>query len=605
MYLFLNKILLLFQESKIHGANMARKNVRPPHHQDLDRSIAIAKILMICFIAEHNLPFLLADHFTELCRKMFPDSEIAQGLHMKRTKCSEMVKQFGNNIHDDVVSQLRNNPFSMVIDESTDVSTTKCLSVLVKYFDSNEEMIKTRLLDLLNVYENHSSNVGSSGESLFQLIMNTINSNDIPLNNLVGLAADGASNIMGAYNSLSSRLRQHLPDLKIFKCICHSIHLCASEAAKMLPRQCEDLLRNIYTHFSHSAKRKYEFMQFQNILSLKPHKLLHVSQTRWLSLHQAVERVLEQWEALKQYFISIEEVEKLRSINLIVKDLNDPSIYVYFNFLNFILPICNNFNLLFQRETPTIYLVHFHINRLYKTTLQYFCRREMIDRSDLQHFDPSQEVNHMPLNNIYLGASVHMLLQKEEYYKNVDMVTDVRRRCRLFMIKLCEEIKKRFQLQDDIWKMASLFNPEKVLDPTTRDAMPSLAPLVTKIPRLYDGDLQTIDNEWRNLDSTPIPLEITQQTCKPVDFYKKLGSLKFENTYMFKTVTTFALNILALPVTNTDAERLFSKLNLIKTDIRNNISIDSVKALTYISESVKEQGCCYNFQPSESLVNIF
>ncbi|XP_064077740.1 uncharacterized protein LOC135195423 [Macrobrachium nipponense] len=583
---------------------MARENVRPPHHHDLDRSIAIAKILMLCFIAEHNLPFLLADHFTELCRNMFPDSEIAQSLHMKRTKCSEMAKQFGNKIHDDVVSQLRINKFFISDRHETDVSTTKCLSVLVKYFDSHGGTIKTRLLDLIDVYENHSSNVGSSGESLFEMIMHILNSNNIPLNNLVGLAADGASNIMGAYNSLSSRLRQHLSDLKIFKCTCHSIHLCASEASKVLPRQCEDLLRNIYTRFSHSAKRKYEFLQFQKLFSLKPHKLLHVSQTRWLSLHQAVERVLEQWEALKQYFVSIEGVEKLRSINLIVNDLNDPSIYAYFNFLNFILPFCNNFNLLFQRETPTIYLVHFHVNRLYKNTIQYFCRNEIVNKSKIEHFDPSQEVNHIPLSNIYLGDSVHTLLQKEEYYKNVDMVADIRRRCRLFMIKLCEEIKKRFQLQDDLWEMASLFNPEKVLDPTTRDVMPSLAPLVAKVPRLYDGDLQTLDNEWRHLDSTPIPLDITPQTYKPVDFYLKLGSYKFDNTYLFKSVATFALNILALPVTNTDAERLFSKLNLIKTDVRNSLSIDSVKALTYISESVKEQGCCYNFQPSENLMNI-
>lgn len=131
-------------------------------------------------------------------------------------------------------------------------------------------------------------------------------------------------------STLTSKLRQHMPSIIIFKCICHSIHLCASEAAIMLSRQCEDLIRNTVTYFSHSAKRTYEFLQFQTLSSLKTHKLLHVSQTRWLSLHQAVERILEQWDALKQYFSSIEGVEKLRSISLIIKDLNDPSIFLYF-----------------------------------------------------------------------------------------------------------------------------------------------------------------------------------------------------------------------------------------------------------------------------------
>lgn len=68
----------------------------------------------------------------------------------------------------------------------------------------------------------------------------------IPLDNFIGFAADGAANILGENNSLSSRLRASVPGLPIFKCICHSIHLCASEAAKCLPRHCEDVIRNIY-----------------------------------------------------------------------------------------------------------------------------------------------------------------------------------------------------------------------------------------------------------------------------------------------------------------------------------------------------------------------
>ncbi|XP_037792079.1 uncharacterized protein LOC119587413 [Penaeus monodon] len=180
------------------------------------------------------------------------------------------------------------------------------------------------MLDLIDIYGDKDKNVGSSGEALYHMLMNTLNSREIPLYNFIGFAADGASNIMGEHNSLSSRLRANLPGLSVFRCICHSIHLCASEAAKTLPRQCEDLIRHIYTYFAHSAKRKYEFKQFQTLFELKPHKILHASQTRWLSLHQAVERVLEQWEALQEYFKSIVEEEKLTSLTLIIRDMNDP-----------------------------------------------------------------------------------------------------------------------------------------------------------------------------------------------------------------------------------------------------------------------------------------
>lgn len=38
-----------------------------------------AGIYYATFIAEQNLPFLTANHFTKLCKKMFPDSKIAEG----------------------------------------------------------------------------------------------------------------------------------------------------------------------------------------------------------------------------------------------------------------------------------------------------------------------------------------------------------------------------------------------------------------------------------------------------------------------------------------------------------------------------------------------
>ncbi|XP_042890322.1 protein ZBED8-like [Penaeus japonicus] len=267
---------------------------------------------MVCFLAEHNLPFTLADHLIELCKVIFPDSKIAQGLHMKKTKCSEVTKALGNCITRELALKLRSNKFSITIDESTDVSSTKCLTLIVKFYDAEAQQIKTGTLDLIDIYGPHNEMVGSTGINLYNLIVATLNANEIPLENLVGFAADGASNIMGEHNSLTSRLRNMAPGITIFRCICHSIQLCASEAVKSLPRHCEDFIRNVYIHFSHSAKRQFNFKQAQIFLEIKPHKILHACQTRWLSLHQAV--VLEQWEALKEYFSPFVGTEKLRNI---------------------------------------------------------------------------------------------------------------------------------------------------------------------------------------------------------------------------------------------------------------------------------------------------
>ena len=72
------------------------------------------------------------------------------------------------------------------------------------------------------------------------------------------------------------------------KCLCHSAHLCASHACEKLPRAVEDFVRDIYSHFCHSAKRLAEYERFQHFTNTEPHKLLKCSQTRWLSLEQCV-----------------------------------------------------------------------------------------------------------------------------------------------------------------------------------------------------------------------------------------------------------------------------------------------------------------------------
>ncbi|XP_064091606.1 uncharacterized protein LOC135205173 [Macrobrachium nipponense] len=370
---------------------------------------------MVCFICGHNLPFTIVDHVVNLCKAMFPDSDIAQAMCMKKTKCTELTKVLGMCMTNDLASRLRENKVSLIIDESTDISTMKCLTIVVKFFHKDMKTFKTGTLQLINMYDENDEMVGSTGENLFRLIMNTLQSYNIPLENFVGFAADGAANIMGGNNSISSSFREEFPGIAIFKCICHSVHLCASEAVKYLPRHCEDLVRNIYTHFAHSAKRKHELKLAQTFLDLKPHKILHPCATRWLSLHAAVERVVEQWSALKLYFSKIEAQQRLKSIEFIVQNLRDPSVFLYLNFLNFILPKFSRLNLMFQQDAPTIHLLHEHIIQLCKTLLRYFCCSDVVDKVDLVAFDPSLAVNHMPLHHIYLGSEVHGLLQMDEY----------------------------------------------------------------------------------------------------------------------------------------------------------------------------------------------
>ena len=194
------------------------------------------------------------------------------------------------------------NTFSLIIDETTDVSHRKCFTVLVKYSDDNKLEIKTKMLQLKDVYDTNNNIVGSTAEALYDMIKATLNLYEIPFENVVGFAADTTANMFGEHNSVASRIKLDFPNATCIKCKCHSLHLSASVAGMELPRRIEALIRDVFSYFSKSAKRRFEYETFQNLLDIDPTQLLHPCQTRWLSLYQAVKRILQHYDHLKDFF---------------------------------------------------------------------------------------------------------------------------------------------------------------------------------------------------------------------------------------------------------------------------------------------------------------
>lgn len=172
---------------------------------------------------------------------------------------------------------LESTKFSLIIDETTDISTEKSLALVVRYYDEKTMSVRDRFFGLLKLED-------CTAEAIFNAICNYITKNDIPINNLIGLAADNASVMIGKHIGVQARFKELLPHLFVLGCKCHSFHLCASAAANKLPRSLEEFIRNIYNYFSNSSKRLEKLKQYQIFVNLKPHKMLHPAQTRWLSL---------------------------------------------------------------------------------------------------------------------------------------------------------------------------------------------------------------------------------------------------------------------------------------------------------------------------------
>jgi hypothetical protein len=73
------------------------------------------------FIAENNLPLSMSDGLCELLTQLFPDDSRVKKLSLGKTKCTNVIRQvLGFGFMAENVEYLRENKFSIIIDETTD-----------------------------------------------------------------------------------------------------------------------------------------------------------------------------------------------------------------------------------------------------------------------------------------------------------------------------------------------------------------------------------------------------------------------------------------------------------------------------------------------------
>ncbi|KAF2886018.1 hypothetical protein ILUMI_20153, partial [Ignelater luminosus] len=106
-----------------------------------------------------------------------------------RTKSTALTKEcIAKQQLNEITEKLKENVFSIIIDETTDISTEKSLALVVRFFDCDQW--KDKFLGLLKVKS-------CSAEDLFDVICKYLNSLSVLMENIIGFAADNASVMMG------------------------------------------------------------------------------------------------------------------------------------------------------------------------------------------------------------------------------------------------------------------------------------------------------------------------------------------------------------------------------------------------------------------------
>lgn len=306
------------------------------------------------YIAHHSA-VRAVDNLGELLKKLGAKSEL-ESVRLHRTKCSQLLKNvISPALLISLVEDIGDKCYSLIIDESTDVSVQKYLALCVRYFSEKQAAIVTDFLGIVNVIDTDSN-------CLYHHIISFLKTINLPIGNLIAIGTDGASNMVGVNHSVFPLLRDKvpLPNLILIRCLCHSLHLCASKAADVLPAHLEYLIRESRNWFSVSAKRKEEYRQLFCLINDNNKKMLaliQLSDTRWLAFEGAVKRIVDQRLELKTHFsmIATRNQNKCQTARHLALIYEDPANHLYLLFLKSILQEVNAVNVLFQSTDHDIY----------------------------------------------------------------------------------------------------------------------------------------------------------------------------------------------------------------------------------------------------------
>lgn len=468
------------------------------------------------------------------------------------------------------------------------------LCLLVRYPKPNGKIVTT-LLELI-----HVDALDGCAQKLYDEFKSTMQKRNLSLDNLLGLACDGANVMVGKHNSFFTLLNKDVPHLLLLKCVCHSAALVASKACSVLPPELEEMIRGIFTYISGSSKRCAQLAEMQSYFNMQHYKVLKLSGTRWLSVHQCVVRTLVNWDALKHFFTMAVFEDNLASSRRILELLSDSKIKAYLFFLKYSLDFMNSFNALFQSSKVQIHLLSKNSNSLLSQFLQNFLKPEILENSSISAtlIHPH---NYLPLEKIYVGREC-----KEYLVANLSLADQ-----NSFMLKildfystLAKEMISRLPLSG-ICSEFEFLAPDIALDRNRRrlNEMPLLCDLYKNIL-----DVNSTLDEWRLLPFAFDSDEVDKLKQLPLDemWHKISGFTDFRGTHKFQNIGKLATFVLSLPHSNAEAERIFSVVNDVKTKKRNRLGDDTLDAITTIRSSFSALNInCTTFKPTDDHFKLF
>lgn len=270
----------------------ARHNISLRGHREIG-SMASSDIRNVCLNGEQGvfrglLAFRIESGDTDLLTHLetAPKNCTMISPHIQ----NEVIEAIGSVIEKKIVERIKSSNFySILCDETTDISTEEQMTVCIRYVDLTNFVIQEDFLGFVKI-------TSTTGASIKNAIKQKLEELGLSLDNLRGQGYDGGSNMAGKNNGVQALILNEQPLAYYTHCFSHSLNLCITKACEVSSiKHMMGVIGTIASFFSASAKRADKLKsiiesEISNSESNKQRKakLKTLCETRWVERHDSL-----------------------------------------------------------------------------------------------------------------------------------------------------------------------------------------------------------------------------------------------------------------------------------------------------------------------------
>ena len=364
-------------------------------------------------------------------------------------------------------------------------------------------------------------------------------------------------------------------------CSIHTIHNAFGKGLEKCGKEIEQLCMDLHALFTYSAVRCEDFREVQIEMDLDLTNFLQHTVVRWLSIGPAVKRILEQWEAVTQFVTDLaKDPKKLpRSINfkrvhMMLNAKEKMVTRVLLEFLNDVIPVFEQFLLLFQRASPVIHIMYDSMCDILVRLPRKFMKGQAVEKrygSDLTSIECQDIKLQLPDKSIVIGKGAREALVK--------LTSEQQRQA---LCTTATELQQKLPLKNVLLRQLGCTNPLKRKKESTVSSIERLTtvlqPAISTSEVIDEWKLFQVDNELPDYNQQE---RIEKYWNAVFQLQSSDGQLRY------KLLPAVIKSALTLGQTNAESKHSLSVNAAIVTRERTLLSENTIIGLCVVKEAVR------------------